>query len=123
MDWHYEIGDKVVAVHEMPWIDGWHPGREYEVISTQYEGIYGQQILLDGVSGWIHNSHVKRAQPASPIRTVTRREIVPGEYGPVRLYDDHSANVDCLHDASTARAAARIFNEIANVLDEQKEAA
>lgn len=60
----------------------------------------------------------KHLEFVSPVRTVTRREIVPGEYGPVILYDDHSANVDCLRDASTARSAARIFNEIADVLEE-----
>lgn len=59
----------------------------------------------------------------SPVRTVTRRKIVPGVYGGVQLFDDFSASLDDWSDAQACRSAARIFNEIADVLDEQKEAA
>lgn len=62
------------------------------------------------------------AQPG-PVRTVTRREIVPGQYGAVQIWSDMSATVDVL-DAAAAREAARLFNEIADALDENsKEAA
>jgi hypothetical protein len=53
----------------------------------------------------------------SPVRTVTRREIMPGAYGPVAIYKDYSATVGALN-AAVAREAARIFNEIADALDE-----
>lgn len=72
-------------------------------------------------------------QQAGPVRTVTRREIVPGVYGRVcvekgrlpfmasaclvdRSNKKHS-EVNYL-DASELREAARIFNEIADVLEE-----
>lgn len=59
---------------------------------------------------------------AGPIRTVTRREIVPGEYcdGKIEIFDDGSAVVRVWTDSSVAREAARIFNEIADVLDENE---
>jgi hypothetical protein len=63
---------------------------------------------------------------ASPIRTFTRREIVPGEYldGGLEIFDDGSVIVRDWTATTLLRSAARLFNEIADVLDENsKEAA
>lgn len=53
----------------------------------------------------------------SPIRTVTRREIVPGVYGSVTVHNDMSVTVGRL-DADKAREAAHILNQIAEVLED-----
>ena len=107
----FKVGDRVRRVHDVHM--GMRPGDEATVTGvTAYN-----HVELDGYEGQHYNDMLELATPSS-IRTVTRREIVPGVYGPVCLYDDHSANVDCLRDASTAREAARIFNEIADVLEE-----
>lgn len=75
---------------------------------------------------------VQPASPPSPVITKTVKEIVPGEFGPVsvRRYDRDGADhvrVSLFHsdemyralDASELREAARIFNELADALDDQ----
>lgn len=66
---------------------------------------------------------------ASPIRTVTRREIVPGTYGGVTVERIPFAGIEIKYsgygNVHNLREAARLFNDIADVLDEneKKEAA
>lgn len=61
--------------------------------------------------------------PASPIRLVTRREIVPGTYGIVEVMSGNRVYVqDSNHTANDLRAAAALFDEIADVLDENAKA-
>lgn len=59
---------------------------------------------------------------ASPIRTVTRREIVPGVYRDVQIHEYFGNSVGVEYDGDgtveSLREAARIFNEIAEVLEE-----
>jgi len=71
-------------------------------------------------NGW-SSDRFELANDNSPIRTVTRREIVPGEYldGGLEIFDDGSVIVRDWTATTLLRAAARIFNEIADVLDEQ----
>ncbi|HEU4984953.1 MAG TPA: hypothetical protein VFT58_04885 [Nitrososphaera sp.] len=82
---------------------------------------------------WFNEDALELVTPR-PIRTVTRREIVPGTYGRVRIFDVKDGRVwaDSLHGftdglyADELREAALIFNEIADVLEENadtKEAA
>lgn len=95
-------------------------------------------VFLVAGTGWLVRSDDIELLPAAPqqagpVRTVTRREIVPGVYGRVcvekgrlpfmasaclvdRSNKKHS-EVNYL-DASELREAARIFNEIADVLEE-----
>ncbi len=63
----------------------------------------------------------------SPIRTVTRREIVPGNYGCVEI-DVHAYGMSVVvdfstvrHDAGELREAAHLLNQIAEVLGENGE--
>lgn len=65
-----------------------------------------------------------------PIRTVTRREIVPGRYGGVvverNTITDNPAPFVRFYaqaNANELREAAHIFNQIAEVLEEQMEGA
>lgn len=82
----------------------------------------------DGEYSYVRSSEIEHAAAAGdigPVRTVTRREIVAGRYGIVYVGEDRG--VVCgktLRTAAELREAARIFNEIADVLDESaKEAA
>lgn len=70
---------------------------------------------------------------ASPVRTVTRKEIVLGEYGRVRVFNvfagkkvgvrliplENSGNIADL-DANELRHAAAIFTQLADALEEGK---
>ena len=64
---------------------------------------------------------VSRAKPAGPVRTVTRKEIVPGTYGKVKvdLYDDGSPllRLDFPKSIAEIRAAIATLTEIADALE------
>lgn len=63
---------------------------------------------------------------SGPIRTVTRREIVPGTYGVVSVDGAYSHEVSIslttICGPDDLREAAHIFNQIAEVLEEQEAA-
>jgi hypothetical protein len=73
---------------------------------------------------WSSEEELELVKPASPIRTVTRREIVPGVYGVVSVDSvygrEASISMTTICDASDLREAARLFNEIADVLEENE---
>lgn len=60
---------------------------------------------------------------SSPVRTVTRREIVPGEYGGV-VIEEHVGSVVHLHmlrntlDRNELLSAAMVFSQLAEALDD-----
>lgn len=98
-------------------------GREFTVGRTDGQCIW----LPDGPEGpWeVSRFELVEAAPSnpSPIRKVTRTEIVPGTYGDVDLEDDGPLGIFIRYSeyasAPGLRNAARIFNEIADALDEQ----
>ena len=53
-----------------------------------------------------------------PVRTVTRKEIVPGVYGAVGVQDGCLVNVAYMRTADELRAAAATLIEIADALEE-----
>lgn len=55
--------------------------------------------------------------PTGPVRTVTRKEVVPGRYGDVVVYD-MGASVCWMKSADKIRAAAATLLEIADALEE-----
>lgn len=77
----------------------------------------------DNKSPYRYKESELRHVAQSPIRTITRREIVPGEYldGGLEIFDDGSVIIRDWTAVPLLRSAARIFNEIADVLDEQQE--
>lgn len=64
---------------------------------------------------------ISRASGTGPVRTVTRKEIVPGVYGNVKVHDPGSKfvriNVDAAMSADELRAAISTLQEIADHLD------
>lgn len=113
----FKVGDRVRFVEDYGQAS---KGDEAVVIGYSKTGC----VCLD-VNGAPHTCYEQRVEPAndnSPIRTVTRREIVPGTYDVVEVETDGWLSVkfdEAEPTASTLRSAARIFNEIADVLDEQ----
>lgn len=67
----------------------------------------------DLVAEWVDEP----AAPAGPVRTVTRKEIVPGAYGEVVVDDDGHVRVGYMRDAATIRAAIATLTEIADAME------
>lgn len=124
----FKVGDRVRAKHGE--YTGYTVGSPYNLprgegvvsysipgsMSVEYEGI---------VSPPVNQNSFKLVTPAAgPIRTVTRREIVPGVYGGVNVqtYDDTRVTVfmSRTYNAAELREAARIFTEIADVLEDKE---
>jgi len=57
--------------------------------------------------------------PTSPLRTVTRKKIVPGVYGNVIVWNDGSGDVSVMNmrNASELRAVIATLTEIADALE------
>lgn len=86
---------------------------------------------LDLVAEWHEDSLDRveaeiKAEISSPVRTVTRKEIVPGEYGHITISDDNRMMLDGVSiwlprnrrwKAEELRAAAATLTEIAEALD------
>lgn len=120
----FKVGDRVA-------------NREDGAVGTVV-GFSGNMFIVDYEDPWpaklyefAANLSLVPAAP-SPVITKTVKEIVPGEFGPVsvRRYDRDGADhvrVSLFHsdemyralDASELREAARIFNELADALDDQ----
>ena len=77
------------------------------------DGCSGSACEADLISEW-------PAAPTGPVRTVTRKEIVPGVYGDVVVGDDHGIFIpDTMHTAAELRAAITTLTEIADALEDQ----
>lgn len=115
----FKVGDRV------RFLERYGPAREGdEAVVT---GLWEQGVRVD-VRGEPHSCFFERValvEPASPIRTVTRREIVPGTYGIVEvgLLGVYGLplfiSTSCGYSAATdLREAAHLFNQLAEVLEE-----
>ncbi len=84
-------------------------------------------VDADPAAGWLIRSDDIEHVAESPVRTVTRREIVPGIYGAVDIATDGWLSVKFDEGdptADTLREAAHILNQIAEALeDNEKETA
>lgn len=75
---------------------------------------------LDIVAEW-------QDEPTGPVRTVTRREIVPGVYGIVHVWKQEGVGL-CFsiagrpHSADELRSAAMVLSQLAEALDDNKDA-
>lgn len=72
------------------------------------EAIRGTESGRDLVAPWNEG----------PIRTVTRREIVPGDYGAVRVTEGRYIHCRSMATAEELREAAHILNQLAEVLED-----
>jgi hypothetical protein len=56
-----------------------------------------------------------------PVRTVTRKEIVPGAYGKVRVTGGMYIHVNSMSTAAELRAAIKTLTQIAEALEESEQ--
>lgn len=98
---------------EHPFIWNWPDGRGNRIYKP--DGTNYSDRNDDLISEWQDES-------PSPIRTVTRREIVPGSYGVIQVHKDGKIGMlPSVKSADQLREAAHILNQIAEVLEENGE--
>lgn len=119
-----KIGDKYRFIGEPNKHGFYTKGKVYEITNIFEGGLYMEDNFGKSHS-WNEESVNEKFEPASsPIHTVTRREIVAGEYGCVDV-DVYSGGMSVVvdfstvrHDAEQLREAAHLLNQIAEVLEE-----
>lgn len=128
----YKAGQTVEVVTDKNWSDGFHNGARItlERLIPEGEAFRGEwdAVASNGVKGIIGERNF-RAVSEGPVRTetVTKRHIVPGVYGILRVYEHDGEHVsievvdhnDCpvWADASQLRELARVALELAEYLD------
>ena len=119
----FKVGDRVKCVTTKWEYCSYKPDKTYTVkscdesmVKTDFDG------NGNGENGWfIDNFELVTPAPSSPIRTVTKREIVAGNYAGFDLTDVGRNYVRLdgfIRYTHELRAAATLFNELADVLDE-----
>lgn len=115
-------GDEVFDTKD-PLVSGLIDGMKRLWIKSSGKHLF-EDSALDLIAEWTDTT--------SPVRTVTRKEIVPGTYGPVRV-DRLEGNLvqtsifptksglATWFDAADLREAARIFTELADALEPEAE--
>lgn len=124
----FKVGDRVRFVGAGPYQSkSFHVGGLYEVSAIEDATLHVSRDDEGDPNGW-RPEYFELVQPASPspVRTKTVKEIVPGKYGAVHVSAPSFANgvasvslTDSVFNPSELREAARIFNELADALDEQ----
>lgn len=120
----FKVGDVVECLVDCQ--DAFTKGGEYKVQSVGPD-IVNVERDDSGYPNSLMKEYFRLAEPIeSPVRTVTRREIVPGTYGCVEV-EMHSYGMNVVADfsggrctAEELREAAHILNQIAEVLEENK---
>lgn len=116
------LGGRVMAAKKGATATVTRAGASEELIYVRWDRNELDGFQMDG--GYHHGSFELIAPATSAVRTVTRREIVPGVYGIVGIAANGDIRLVSSRDPEELRAAAKLFNELADVLDEQqKEAA
>lgn len=109
----------VESAIELPWLERGNDQCAWHGDGKRYVGSKAPE--WDLVAEWTD-------EPTSPVRTVTRREIVPGTYGLVVVSGGPDQGGGPFvrvvlgreaFDASELRAAAKVFTDLADALDEQ----
>jgi len=125
----FKVGDRVSGSEDV--VSHWNAyyahkhGRKdaFTVTDVQLNYSMGHaRYQLEGAVWWTEDK--LSAVSSQAIRTVTRREIVSGNYDGVEVSewaDELHVRFDARQpSASDLRAAAKLFNEIADVLEEAK---
>lgn len=112
----FKVGDRVRRVRD---ITDWAPlGFEATVLN------HGCYMDRHGASTMLVDSQWELATPVSPVRTITRKEIVPGPYSGFHVGANDQGRVHVvqgskeMYSPSELRAAAATFIELADALDE-----
>lgn len=122
----FKVGDRVTLKSDVNPYAGWTHGKEY-VVTRVFKDECGYNRIKTNIddfgfttNGWL--AEYFEPIEAGPVRTVTRKEIVPGVYGKVdvSLYPDGSpcVSVSFPRGAEQLREAAHILNQIAEALED-----
>lgn len=98
----FRVGDRVVSASYYG--KQLTKGKAYEIVGISGDGLYYRVVdNLGNTDGWPEGQR----GPAGPVRTVTRREIVDGTYGPVIV--SGIVNIpDCTDPDAPAKKAVQI---------------
>jgi len=90
----------------------WHQSGLYMTFKDNGRRFDCQEHPTDLIAEWTE-------APTSHVRTVTRKEIVPGVYGNVIVWNDGSGDVSVMNmrTATELRAAVATLTEIADALE------
>lgn len=105
-------GEKIGPIADHQWSDGfpYHGGRGMGFYNAH--GIAQSSQRPDLIAEWTDS-------PTGPVRTVTRKEIMPGDYGDVCVSRTGSITCVTTRDPVRIRAAIATLTEIADALEEQ----
>lgn len=124
----FKVGDRVKYKSGTAFSNG-------EFVNTVEKVSEENKVWFMETGKWARAQSIEHASPAtSPVRTVTRREIVPGTYGRIVVTGTYKESRVTLNwegsssihtaveivglDAEELREAAHLFSQLAEVLEE-----
>lgn len=120
----FNVGDMVVpkAGH----YTDLKPGSPYNIARHPSRIVdAGEGFIVLSVGPWMNTPALNPesfdlAESTGPVRTVTRREIVPGEYGGVTIFNDETVYLSPVNKptADELREASHLLAQLAEVLEE-----
>lgn len=113
----FNVGDRVYAEYCEVTGNG-------VVVEVSYDGVMNQRVKFDNFDRplWVHNDRIKSLIAPSPIRTVTRREPVQGNYGIVAITKNNKIMIAAGdHSSEELEEAAHILSQLAEVKKENRE--
>jgi hypothetical protein len=119
----FKVGDKVTFKEGIECRNNWVPSGTIGEVRKVWEGGDTVEVSVDK-NMWIAYAHQITHVPTSPVgpvRTVTRKEIVPGKYGIVKVASTKCIGIPFyIHTTAELRAAAATLLEIAEALEEEE---
>lgn len=121
----FKVGDRVTPKIDSGYKDLWTHGKEYIVTCVYSESGYDRinthvDDKGDTTNGW-RSDKFELFKPKSPVREVTKKEIVPGSYGIITVFHDLTVCIGITNKQYTPqqlREAAENLIKIAEVLEE-----
>jgi len=124
----FNVGDRVKYVGSNGYYNPKRLGK-FGVVRDRFDDI-SVNITSESGDVWcgVYDANlelVKSAEDKSPIRTVTRREIVPGQYGYIEISDVNNEGVSLWlprnqrWSSEKLREAAYVLNQLAEVLEDE----
>lgn len=111
----FNVGDRVNAKYATI-------GGTATVVEVDRRGNFHHRVKFDEFPHdlWIDNNNIKPIE-VGPIRTVARREIVPGNYGLIQMLDNGCMYIETdTYTADQCREAAHVLNQIAEALEDAR---
>lgn len=88
------------------------------IVWLDEESVHSECWNDDCTEYWLHSiGKYCEYVNENPVRIVTRKEIVPGTYGRVRITSGGYVHVNSMKDASDIRAAIATLTEIAEAME------